>query len=171
MSATIPPLAFRWDGEAMVPLSAIAADRNYVVGETYRLVPHEERSQRSHAHYFACVNEAWSNLPEHLAERFPTAEHIRKYALIKAGYHDERSIVARSKAQAQDIASFVKPLDEFALVVISEATASIYTAKSQSTRAMGAKEFQRSKDAVLDFLAGMIGVERQAREANAGRAA
>ena len=171
MSDPIPPLAFRWDGESMVPLSAIAADRNYTIGEIYRLVPYEERSQRSHAHYFACIQEAWQNLPERLAQRFPTPEHLRKYALIWAGHRDERSIVARSKTEAYGIAQFVRPVDPFSVVVMHEATVTVMTAKSQSTRAMGAKEFQRSKDAVLDFLAGMIGVEADDLRREAGRAA
>ena len=55
---TVYPVNFRWDGEAMVPLNPRLADRYYVVGETYRLEPREERSPNSHNHYFAAVHEA-----------------------------------------------------------------------------------------------------------------
>lgn len=80
-------------------------------------------------------------------------EHLRKYALIRTGHRDERTIVCASKAEARRVAAFVKPLDEFALVLVNEASVSVYTAKSQSLRAMGKTAFQQSKDDVLGFLA------------------
>lgn len=171
MTDNIPPIVFDWDGEAMVPRHPGLADRHYVVGQSYRLIPHEDRSVRSHRHYFACINDAWSNLPEHLAERLPTPDHLRKYALIKAGYRDERSIVAASKAEAQRLAAFMKPMDDYAVIVAREAVVTVYTAKSQSMKAMGKKTFMASKDAVLDVLSQMIGTSREALAKNAQRAA
>lgn len=171
---TAAPITFQWDGEAMAPASvfwARKADEAFVIGETYRLVEHHDRSMASHNHYFAAITEGWQNLPEHLAERFPTAEHLRKYALVRAGYADERSIVCASKAEAQRVAAFVKPMDDFAVVVVSEATVKVYTAQSQSMKAMGKKAFQDSKTAVLDVIDEMIGVERGATSREAGRAA
>jgi len=154
------PLAFEWNGDAMVPLRQCArmANKEFVVREVYRLAIHEERSANSHNHYFAALHEAWQNLPEGTAERFPTEDHFRKWCLIKAGYRDERTIVASSKAEAQRIAAFVKPMDEFAVVVVKEATVIVATAKSQSVRAMGKKEFQESKQAVLEIAAEMTGL-------------
>ena len=110
-------------------------------------------------------------MPEYLAERFATAEHLRKHALIRAGFRDERTIVASSKAEAQRIAAFVRPFDEYAIVVAKEATVIVYTAKSQSLRAMGRKEFAESKNAVLDEIAAMAGVEADDLRRNAGTAA
>ena len=168
------PILTQWDGEAFVPAHqgwAKRADKDYVVGETYRIAPVEDRSARSHRHYFASVNEAWRNLPEGLTDQFPSADHLRRWALIKAGYRDEQSIVCSSKAEAQRVAAFIKPIDDYAVVVVREAVVIRYTAKSQSTRAMGKEEFQRSKDAVLDVLAQMIEVERPALEQQAGQAA
>lgn len=154
------PIIYTWDGERMEPLRRFAnvCDRQFTIGETYCLIQHEHRSQASHNQFFAIVHRAWENLPEHLAERFPTAEHLRKYALIKAGYRDERTIVAASKAEAQRLAAFVRPMDEYAVVTVSEAVVSVYTAQSQSMKSMGKQRFQASKDAVLAVLAEMIGV-------------
>src|SRR5262245_22191474 len=132
MTNIIPPMAFSWDGEAMVPRQPKLADKFYVVGELYRLVVHEERSQAAHGGYFARVCEAHTNLPEQLVERFPTSEHLRKYALIRAGYRDERTIVASSKAEAQRLAAFIRPMDGFAVVLVDGATVTVYTARSQS---------------------------------------
>lgn len=167
------PIIYQWNGEAMVPQArfAKACDRAFVVGEHYRLIPHEDRSAASHRHFFAAVNESWTNLPDHLAERFPTSEHLRKWALIKAGYRDERTLVAASKAEAQRLAAFIRPMDDFAVVVVSEATVTVYTAKSQSVRAMGRETFQASKEAVLGVLSEMIGVQPAALARNADMAA
>lgn len=155
------PVTFTWDGEAMVPLQRfrLLCDRQFVVGETYTLVPHEDRSQSSHNHFFAAVTEAWKNLPEDIAEHYPTAEHLRKWALCKAGYADERSIVCASKAEAQRVAAFIKPMDTFAIVVVRDATVKVFTPQSQSMRAMGKKVFQESKDAVLGIVTHLIGVK------------
>lgn len=162
-----PPQIFQWDGEHMVPRHARMADRRYVIGMDYLLAVIEERSTNSHRHYFASIHEAWLNLPEDIAERFPTEEHLRKYALIKCGFHDERSIVCASKAEAQRVAAFIQPMDTYALVIVSEAVVRVLTAKSQSGRAMDKKTFQESKTAVLDYLSELIGVERKQLEGNA----
>lgn len=154
---SIPPMVFTYDGESMVPRHPRLADKHYVVGETYTLEVREDRSALSHRHYFAAINEAHQNLPDELADRFPTPEHLRKWALIKAGFRDERSIVCSSGAEARRIAAFVKPMDEYAVVLVRQAVVVQYTAKSQSVRAMAKQEFQRSKDAVLGVLAELIG--------------
>ena len=155
----------------MLPLAPTMAFARFVPGNIYRLIEHEDRSQRSHAHYFASVHDAWQNLPERYADRFPTAEHLRKWALIQSGFHDQRSIVAASKAEALRIAAFFKPLDEHAVIVAREATVVVCTAKSQSSRAMGRDEFQKSKTAVLDMLSEMIGVAPGALERQAASTA
>lgn len=171
MSETIPPLLFHWDGESMTPKNPSLADRYYTVGESYRLEVREERSAASHSHFFASVQEAWQNLPEGLATSWPSADHLRKFALIKAGYRDERSIVCASRAEAIRVGAFVKPMDEYAVVTVSESVVTVYTAKSQSMRAMGRERFQESKQAVLDVLAEMVGVRPEELRANAGQAA
>lgn len=167
----ILPLEFSWDGEAMVPANPRRADRQYVIGETYRLLPWEARSRKSHDHFFASVHEAWQNLPERLDGHFPTADHLRKWALIKAGFRTERSIACSSPAEAAKVAAFVEPIDGYAVVVVSDCLVTIYTAESQSYRAMGKKRFGESKTAVLDVLASLIGQDRETLEHESGQAA
>ena len=163
------PLLFIWDGEAMEPLARhrARADKQYVIGETYCLVPEEQRSSVSHRHYFSALHQAWSNLPEDVAGDFVSDEHLRKYALIQVGYRDERSIVCASKAEAARVAAFIRPMDEFAVVLVHEAMVRVFTAKSQSVRAMGKKDFQDSKQKVLDYVAAMVGVAPAELAANA----
>lgn len=170
--ADIPPLRFDWTDEGVMrPKVPKLADKHFVVGMEYMLVPHEERSMRSHRYYFASINEAFKNLPEDLAERFPTPDALRKYALIKGGYRDEKTFVASSKAEALRLAAFVRPMDEYAVVTVREVVVTVYTAKSQSVRAMGKDEFRASIDSVLDVVAGMIGTTAATLAANAERAA
>lgn len=166
-----PPIVFTWDGEAFVPKVPRLADKYFVVGEMYPLIVHEERSGVSHRHYFAAIHDAWQNLKEDIASEFATSEHLRKWALIRAGYCDRRSIVCASKAEAVRFGAFVKPMDEFAVITVSEATVTVYTAQSQSMKAMGAKVFQESKTAVLEIVAAMVGVKPAELQREAGRAA
>lgn len=158
------PVAYQWTGDAMavVPRFAKLADEQFVIGEHYVLVPHEERSMASHGHYFVLVNEAWRNLPESYGDRWPTADHLRKWALIKAGFRDERSFACSSKAEARRMAAFLKPMDDYAVVIVSEALVIVYTAKSQKLTHMGKAVFQASKDAVLEILAELLEVTPEA---------
>lgn len=168
------PTTFEWTGEAMVPVSqfmARKADECFVIGDTYRLVEHHDRSMNSHRHYFAALHDAWASLPENEAERFPSSEHFRKWCLIKCGYADQRQHVCASKAEALRLQAFVRPLDEYAVVTCRESVVTVWTAQSQSVKAMGRQAFQASKQAVLDLAASMIGVDPQALSANAGLAA
>lgn len=170
----IPPFILTWDGDGLVPTHRRfkeLCNKEFIVGEAYRVEVRAERSINSHNHYFASISNAWANLPEQYADRFPTPDHLRKYALIKAGFRDERSIACASKAEAQRVAAFVKPMDDFAIVHVSESLVTVFTAKSQSYKAMGRKAFQGSKDEVLDILDGMIGVDRKTAEAFAREAA
>lgn len=157
------PIAMQWDGEVMVPASpfwAARANKAFAVGETYRMAEHHERSQASHNHYFAAVNEAWKNLPDYLLAEYPTAEHLRKKILIQCGYADERSIVLASKQEAQKVAAFVKPADDYSIVVVRDDVVRVYSAKSQSLKAMGKADFALSKQAVLDKLDDLLNVSR-----------
>lgn len=166
------PLPMRWDGCGFLPLNqhwAKQADKAYVVGQVYRVVTVEDRSAKSHRFYFAAINEAFENLPEALAPQFGSPEHLRRFALVQSGFADERSIVCASKAEALRVAAFIRPIDEFSVVVVRDATVKVFTPQSQSVRAMGKAEFERSKNAVLDVIAKLIGVapETLAHEAHA----
>lgn len=145
----------------MIPLHPRRADKTFVVGQRYSLVQYEERSSASHNHEFAWLKESWLSLPEHLADRFPSPEHLRKWALIRAGYSDSHTITCRSKAEAIRVAAFIRPIDEFAVVIVQRTTVTRFTAKSQSKRAMGAKEFYESKERIMEVVALMLNVDPQ----------
>jgi hypothetical protein len=164
------PLYFVWtDAGVMLPVSARAAERQFTAGEKYRLAVEEERSASSHNHQFAEIENAWENLPRGLAEQFPTPEHLRKRALIEAGFYNQEIIDCGSVEVAGRVAAFVGKHDAYAVVAISpEGFVVIRRAKSQSIRAMKKEEFQKSKTAVLEIIAAMVGVSAPELTANAG---
>jgi len=165
-------LAYRWSGDSfeVLPRHQKQADKEFVCGEIYTLEPVYERSAKSHAQYFAAIREGWLNLNEKVAEEFPTSEKLRKHALIRSGYFDKRSIACSSKAEALRLAAFIRPLDEYAIVTVTGSLVEHYTAQSQSYKAMGKETFQASKQAVLNFIDDMLGVDR-GETRKAGKAA
>ena len=167
------PVLYQWSGEAMIPLRRFDnyVNAEFVVGELYRLAAVDPHSDKSRGHYFASLKEAWDNLPEDIADQWPTVEHLRKFALIKTGYHDSHSVACASRAEALRVAAWAKPMDEFSVVTVHESTVTSYTAKSQKKAAMGAKAFQKSKQDVLAYVWGLVGVDPETGQANAGRAA
>lgn len=166
------PVLVVWGGDGFKPASPYhqkIADRDFVIGERYLMAEIQPRSYRSERHYFACLDQAWKNLPEDIAAQYPTRDHLRKKALIRCGYADERSIPCASRAEAVRVAAFVGGIDDYAIVTVKAAVVTRYTAKSQSRRAMGKEEFQKSKDDVLDFVAALIGVSAEELSENAER--
>lgn len=155
-----PPMAFRWDGEAMIPQHPKRADEAFTVGERYILAEYQERSTASHAHYFAAVADAWQSLPDELLSEYPTPEHLRKKMLIRAGYADQREVVCATKAEALRWSAIVGPMDAYSVITVRDNVVRIYTAQSQSFRAMGKAAFQASKDAVLSAITDLL--ERKA---------
>jgi hypothetical protein len=157
---TAQPILFHWEGDVMRPVGRFAAlaDKAFVVGENYSLEVIQQRSRATHTHFFACVDEAFANLPEIHAGRWRTPDHLRRWALIQAGYRNETNYMAKSKAEALRFAPFLSGLDEYALVDVHGNMVAVYTAKSQSEKNMSRKEFQESKQACLDVIANLIGV-------------
>jgi hypothetical protein len=119
----------------------------------------EHRSKSSHDHFFACVNEAWKNLPEEMADDFPSPEHLRKWSLIKAGFCSETRIVCANNSEAMTLATKAKSLDKYSVVAIDEKTVTIWTADSQRRDAMGRQAFQEAKERALHIISNLLGVD------------
>lgn len=168
---TPPPLLCTYDGEAFVPKSPRFADRYYAVGAEYPMVVHEHRSSATHNHEFAWLHDAWANLPEGIAELYPSAEHLRKRALVEAGFYDEQIVDAGSNAAAIRVASAFRSREEFSVIIVRGPLVVIRAAKSQSRRAMNKAEFQASKTAIMEIISNMIGVTPEQLKTEAGRAA
>lgn len=170
MTESIPPMPFQWDGEieALRPRHPKLAGRHFVDTVYYTMAPWEDRSIATHNHQFAWLHQAWQNLPEDLADAYPTPEHLRKRALIEAGFYDEDVIDAGTKAAALRVASHFRKRDDFAWIVVRGPVVVVRTAKSQSRRYMDKDTFQKSKTAIMEIIANMIGSTPAQLEAEGG---
>jgi hypothetical protein len=170
---TAPYFLARWTGRVLDPIARdlLALADELEPGRVYRICRYEERSPESHNHQFAEVHETWQNLPDHLRQQFPSPDHLRKHALIRAGFCNARQFVCSSKAEALRLAPFLRAFDEYSLVVVCGSTVNVLTAHSQSKRAMGKARFQQSKNAVLAFCAELIGTTPETLSRETGRAA
>lgn len=154
------PLTYQGEGQFQTPRGFIKrADKELVIGETLQWEIVNPRSMKSHRHYFAMIADAWSNLPERLNADFPSPEHLRKFALIKAGYCTMTRIACRDNAAAVAACALVSGLDKFSICDVSGSVVTVYRATSQSVKAMGAKRFQESKDAVFTEISKIVGAD------------
>lgn len=157
------PIPFRWGNGVMAPFGRFAkvADKQYQEGQIYTLEVVQERNMGGHRGYFAGVAEAWKHLRDDLHDQYPSADALRKKALIKAGYRVERDIVLQSEEDALTVAAALKELQPYDVVVVRGAVVKHMRAKSQSVRAMGKKEFEESCRAVEKLLAELIGTDTE----------
>jgi len=149
------------------------ADQQYVVGEGYWLTPYEERSAATHDHQFAWLDDAWRNLPEQYQFE-PWAQsktHLRKYALIRTSFCTTEQFPCQSRAEAERWASRLRADDSYCVVTITGTIVNRFRAESQSRRAMDGKRFQASKQAIIEFIEGLLGVEPGTLEREGGKAA
>lgn len=148
----------------LAPRFANVALAQFEDGHEYPLEVREHRSSKSHAFFFASVNSAWQNLDEEALKRYPTSDHLRKWALIKAGFYDETNIVFETSQDAVRGASMARKLDQFAVVTVKENVVRIFTAQSQSLINADKERFKEQSAAVLEILSGKIGVSQKALE-------
>lgn len=155
---TLHPIPAQWTGDSFVPARGFqkAADRQFVVGQVYTIQAEEYRSGPAHRRYFAAVNEAWKNLPEHLSAIYPTEEHLRKRALIMTGFRTVQQTICSSNAEALRMAALAGKLDPFAVAVVDRSICTVMQAESQSVKAMGKDRFHESVKAVEDWCAALI---------------
>ncbi len=137
-----------------------------------------DRSQKSHNHEFAEIKELYDNLPE-MFDGEPwaaTADTFRKHALIQTGWCDVMQFFYPDKASADERAPEQKGilLKHHGYVVGSGAPVGgggflvvFKVPHSQSKAAMGAKAFQESKSAVLEWAEDLLKVDKDLRAAGA----
>ena len=154
------PLLYRWNGEAFEVLPSFQkfADKQFCVGEIYHLEEVNERSPNSHNHQFACLQESWMSLHEKYSQEpwAQSAEHLRKYALIRCGFCVTETFTCGTQAEARRWAPRLRADDEYCIVSVQGSIVHRFRAESQSRRAMGAKRFQELKQAIFDFIAGLL---------------
>lgn len=144
-------------------------------GEIVIVTIERGRSDASHRHQFAWLNDAWLTLPEALRDQpwAETSEAMRKHALIATGFCQSYTLDCGANATAQRVLSTLRAAEAghhgYAIGQVRGPVVTIWTPESQSVRAMGGRRFQESKSAIMDWIAAQIGVT--AEQLANGRAA
>ena len=145
------PVLCRWDGLTFHPAGDYwerLARSQLTQGEMVVLSPVEERTAKSHNHYFASLRDIWQSLPDMLLASYPTPEHMRKRALIETGWCDiEDWIPGKGKSFATD---------GYCIMISRGGVVRVYKPKSQGVKAMGKRDFEQSKRDVLDWCEGLL---------------
>lgn len=153
----------RYMGEGMFEPTASAIgkllDRQLVVGEAYRIDIYHERSEKFHAKYFAVIADAWEHLPEPWAAMLPSPEHLRKYALIKAGWCEVVTFPMKSREEALKAINTAKFFDAYCLATATGNVLTVYKARSQRKSYQSAAEFNETAEKVFQIIGEMIGVD------------
>lgn len=158
---TDQPIMCRWQGQAFTPVGNYSMARacdTLTEGERVFVTVEHFRTDATHRHQFASIRDAWATLPESVADAPWSAnpETLRKHALIATGFADTYSIDCGSNAAAERVAGPLRAAEVgkhgYAVVRVRGPVVTVWTPQSQSMRAMGGKEFQRSKQAVLDWI-------------------
>lgn len=161
-----PPIPFMYEGHGTfkaLPRAVATCAEHYGQGEVVMLAPVEEHSEVSRRHEFAWLREAWVNLPEGLAEAYPSAEHLRKRAMIATGWCTTQDYVCGSKAEAARwAANLRRELDAYTLILVSGAVVRVHRAKSQGKGKMKPADFQASKQAILEWVSDLLGTTPEA---------
>ena len=156
------PVTFTWANGMMTPNARFVAlcGRQFDEGEEYVLEVLERGSSKSRGHFFASINEAWHNLPDDVAKRFPTSEHLRKWAMIQCGYAHETALPCPSADMAARVAAFTRQADAYCVIRIDPESHVVHRFSAMSIRKMKREIFQKMKTEVLDLVSSMIQTRR-----------
>lgn len=116
-----------------------------------------DHSDAARRRFFAIIREVWQTLPDHLAQQHVSAEHLRKAALIHAGWCDSKTIAAGSKTAALEVAALSKHLDRYAIANVSGSVVTVFTARSISKRACPKAQFMPLSEKVYTWLSQLVG--------------
>jgi|SRR5262245_34295238 len=168
------PLMFHWDGEVMRPLRYFRerAAVQFKLDEVYKLAEIGDRSINSHKHYFACLGEAFKNLPEDVEGQWRDVDDLRKWALTYTEFQDIKRHETKTMREAIAVAKALSEIPVYVRIEFDNTTVIAHYPHSQSFNLMPSQRtFQRSKQQVLDVLARKLGITVEALEEAGRRAA
>lgn len=172
MTDRIQPVMFRWKqvdvcvegGEVrrtkvMVPHARFMrlCERQFELEDDYPLGPAENAPSRGRAAIFATVHDVWDNLPD-TQKAFPSEEHLRKTALVKAGWADHSQTILDTPGDAKKFGVMVRKVDAYAIITISGNVVDVWTARSIATGRITSEEFKPVKLRALKWLDSLVGL-------------
>jgi hypothetical protein len=160
----------------MIPLPRFdrLCSAQFVVNEEYPMMLVENRSLASHNHFFACLEEAYSNLAEEYAQEFDSSEHLRAWCLCMEGFCTQTRYELNTAADARTLRDVLKAQDKATIVKIHGPVVIVYTPESQAMygpNKMIKERFEASKAAVLARAASMARTTPAELKKNAGKSA
>lgn len=166
------PIKAVWEGDGFKPASPYwqsKADEQFVVGVTYQISAIAGRSEQSHNHTFAVIVEAWHSLPDELLSTYPTAEFLRKRALVDIGHRNETLYACKSNAAALRLAAILRGMNQFAVIDVRDDTVRIWEARSMARNAVpDNKSWQDLKTRLLTRVGDIVGVSAEAMNKHDG---
>jgi len=109
--------------------------------------------------FFACIRDSHANLRDDDLARFPSSEHLRKHALIAAGWCDVMTVVAGSKAAAPGIAAAFEFKDRYCVAIVRGNVVIVSTAKSISRNSLKKPQFLDVAEKAFAWIARTTGVD------------
>jgi hypothetical protein len=164
MTAPSPLLFEAIEDGVLAPAKRCRAEaaRRFLPGQTYLMEEVQERSQATHAHYFARLHDLWMSLPDDAAMQFPTSEALRKHALVMTGFRRERKFATSSREEARKLAAWLRDGEsDYAIISVKENVIIEWRPLSQSYRSMPKGQFGESKRAVLQWIEGLLGLNEE----------
>ncbi|MBS0369030.1 MAG: hypothetical protein JSS57_07515 [Proteobacteria bacterium] len=146
---------------AFVPVRGVArvVASKYEAGLGYLLEPAVLGSTPFERMFWAVLQNGWSQLRESEHATYPTSEHFRKRALIKAGFYRMSEAVFDTPADAARAGAIAQMDDEYSVVLVKGEVMRRFTAMSMKVRNKKDRDnFRTMADAVLALLADKIGV-------------
>lgn len=150
------PLPSTFAGRLWMPLE--------YVDELEGLVREDMADKAALRGFMASVNELWKNIPEKFsaARWSKSADAFRKHALIKTGWFTSDAYVFATQKDAIFAASRIGYMARmghgYAITSVEGNTVHCFAPMSQSLSKMGKEDFTASKQDVLDWCCGVVGV-------------
>lgn len=169
-SAKAPPILVRFTGDVFEPANVpmlTRAQKHFETGEVYAIEFADPPSDVTKRHFFAVINDSWKNLSNEplpgknwsLADRYPSPEHLRKWAIVKAGYADESMVPCDTDEMADRVVMMARRLDTYCVISRPEGSNVVRIWTAQSITKMDRRTFQNCKTLVFGILSDLIGVE------------
>ena len=161
-----------WRTLAMVPIPRygnVARRQFGDAGTEHTLAPFEERSMRSHSQYFCALGDYFDNLPHIENTPWPTEEHFRAWLLIETGWCEQKEFECINAMHARRLAEHIRIDEPYSRIKLHGKMVTVRKPKSQSVAAMGKRDFEESKRAVLTLAEGLTGISRTEMMKHAGR--
>lgn len=139
---------------------------NLQEGDIVAMTEDAGRSMKQHRWLFACIRKAYDTLPERQISRFPSEEHLRKYALIKAGWCDVHQQAFSSPVNAELAAKAFKvganlttEGKNFTLAIANGNIVTYAVPRSISFKACKGQAWETVCQGVVDYLCELVGCD------------